>query len=104
MKQKSDVIRWCIVQGKLKKRLLGFEVTDLQEAVNLRIHTLVPKSDLAFGICDGKKVDPLEIVEFWKVVECRSFDLREDGQAFARVVAHVASRLRVADTRPADAR
>ena len=64
-----------VVKRELKEGLLGFEVPNLQKAIDLCQNAFAPQCKGAFRIGHGKKCDALEVVEIWNTVEGGFFGL-----------------------------
>jgi len=64
----------------LEKRLLGFEVPNLQQAIDLLYNASTLQSQRAFSIGHGEKFKALVIVKYWQIVKCGLFGFCEYSQ------------------------
>lgn len=69
LQQKRNILWWYLLQGELKKCLLGFEVVNLQQAVDLFQDALALHRQRTFDFAHGKKFYALKIVETEDAIE-----------------------------------
>jgi len=77
LQNEGDVLRWYVFQRELEKRLLGFEIPNLQQAIDLFHNAATLHSQRALGVGHGEKFEALKIVKYWQIVECCLFGFCE---------------------------
>jgi len=77
-----------VVKRELEEGLLGFEVPNLQKAIDLCQNAFASQCEGALRIRHGKECDALELVKIWDTVEGCFFGLGKDRQSLIAVTTH----------------
>jgi hypothetical protein len=90
LQQKRDILWRHLFQRKLEKCLLGLEVTNLQQSIDLFQDTPSLQSQGVFSVGHRKKIDTLKVVKIGNAIERCLLCFRENGQSLVAITAHVA--------------
>lgn len=66
---KGDIVRRHRLPGEVEEGLFGFEIPELQQAIDLFRKSFAFLDEGSFGIRQGKILSPLEIVEVGQAVQ-----------------------------------